>query len=270
MSIKDPTSSPIIPRTQTPLPGVAPQQVDTRPTGQPSTDRFDARPLDHRPATDVVAPGTSTGVVITAALRQKLAPFLKERPKKGFGYIVAQGDVLDQLLEEAYQDSEQQNGSDEDRLDKWIEAFLMYNRHLGLDTAAALQTAIGQLLFFPELNEMLDLRQKLEGTINPLNFPGIEAFMKLASLPPEASAYFHFISGKGPNPAPSLGLRADNNEARRGLGKRTKRWKTENVPNSMSRMARTAGSTVLTLVEEARNHRTAKPSKNGALNTEES
>src|SRR5262245_58465599 len=117
---------------------------------------------------------------------------------------------------------------------------------------------------------MLDLHTKLEGTINPLNFPAIESFMKLASLPPEASAYFHFITGKGPNPAPGLALRADNNEARRGLGKRTKRWKTENVPNSMSRMARTAGSTVLTLVEEARNHRTTKPSKNGVLNTEES
>src|SRR5688572_18862824 len=133
MSIKDPTFSPIVPRTQTPLPGVQPNpiaQTDARPAGQqPATDRFDARPTDHRQTADVVAPGTSTGVVITAALRQKLAPFLKERPKKGFGYIIAQGDVLDQLLEEAYQDSQDnQSGehSDDDRLDRWIEAFLLY------------------------------------------------------------------------------------------------------------------------------------------------
>lgn len=262
MSIKDPTSSPILPRSPAPL-GNAAAPVAARPAAQPPSsqpagDKFDAQANARKQ--DVAMPGASSGVVITAALREKLAPYLKERPKKGFGYIIAQGDVLDQLLEEAYEDTEDGQQSDDDKLDKWLEAFLLYNRHLGLETGEALQMAVGQLLFFPELNDMLELHSALAEHTNPLNFPAIEAFLKVASLPAEASAYFHFVQGRGPNPAPGLALRAEHNDVRRGLGKRTKRWKTENVPTSMSRMARTAGATVLSLVEDARNLRANKPS----------
>lgn len=254
MNVKDPTQTPLIPRpivgaqAQTPTP-----QAEAKP--QAKADQFaqSGRTTEGKPLNDLVPQGESRGQVLTPALKQKLAPYLKARPKKGFGYIVAEGDVLDQLLQEAYDDSEgDENESDEDRLEKWIGAFLSYNCHLGMNTADALSTAIGQLLFFPQLNEMLEFHTTLREAANPLSFPAIESFLKLAELPPEAASQFHFVGGKTASNA-ALKLRADESRERRGLGKRTKGLRgTETVQGSLSRLARQAGSVVLQMIEWGR------------------
>jgi hypothetical protein len=255
MNVKDPTSSPILSR---PIVGTQPQTPTPHTEAKPlqkAPDQFaqTGRSAEGKPLNDLVPQGQSRGQVLTPALKQKLAPYLKARPKKGFGYIVAEGDVLDQLLQEAYDDSEGEEGqSDDDRLEKWIGAFLSYNCHLGLNTADALSAAIGQLLFFPELNEMLEFHTTLRQAANPLSFPAIESFLKLAELPAEAAAHFHFVGGKSASNA-ALKLRADESQERRGLGKRTKGLRgTETVQGSLSRLARQAGGVVLQMVEWGR------------------
>src|SRR5258708_324090 len=49
------------------------------------------------------------GVFISPQLRKRLAKFLAGRPKNGFGYLIAKGDLLDHLLEEAYEDCHEEN-----------------------------------------------------------------------------------------------------------------------------------------------------------------
>jgi hypothetical protein len=223
-----------------------------------STDRIISHPDPRAPDAEQqallqgkVAPGTSVGVFVTPELRKKLAPFLKARPKRGFGYVIAAGDVLDDLLQEAYEDSEDRG--EDDRFDRYIAAFLEYNRHLGLKTAEALQAAVGQLLFFPELVELTEFRQALTLGTNPLNFPAIEAFLKIAGLDEAAARQFHWIAPGAHDvavDADPVGRRREREKA--GSGVRSRRLQFDQVGQNLSRLARAAGQSVLSLVERAR------------------
>jgi hypothetical protein len=136
------------------------------------------------------------GVFISPQLRKKLEPYLKKRPSRGFGYIIARGDVLDDLLDEAYDDSE--GGDDESRTASIIAAFLEYNRHLGLSGPEALNAAVGQLLFFPELQELLSMKETLARGASPANFPAIEVFLDFAGMPASAAPMFHWVAPRMP------------------------------------------------------------------------
>src|SRR5262245_35811302 len=102
MSAKDST---IQPKTFTPV-GSFPThaeiartpEVEQHPPVPRATDRIISQPDPRapdaqQPATlqTKVAPGTSVGVVITPELKKKLAPYLSTRPKRGLGYIIANG-----------------------------------------------------------------------------------------------------------------------------------------------------------------------------------
>jgi hypothetical protein len=138
------------------------------------------------------------GIFISPQLREKIKPYLKNRPKRGFGYIISKGDVLDDLLDEAYSDGEGEGRDDEQRMADIIAAFLIYNRHLGLTDPEALQAAIGQLLFFPELHELLSLTSALAHGVNPTTFPAIESFLQVAGMPPSAAKMFHWVAPRLP------------------------------------------------------------------------
>lgn len=128
------------------------------------------------------------GISVSAQLRKRLEKFLANRPKKGFGYIIANGDLLDDLLEEAYEDCDEEN-----RAEAYIAAFLEYNRHLGLSTPDALNAAVGQILFFPEMQELIEVQQILQRGMVPTNYPAIEEFLRFAGMPESAARMFHWV-----------------------------------------------------------------------------
>jgi hypothetical protein len=133
------------------------------------------------------------GIFVSLPLRKRLEKFLKNRPKKGFGYIIANGDLLDDLLEEAYEDCDEN-----DRAEAYIAAFLEYNRHLGLTGPEALNQAVGQLLFFPEMQELLKMQDIIDQGLVPSNFPAIEAFLSASGLPESAAKMFHWVPPRLP------------------------------------------------------------------------
>jgi hypothetical protein len=136
------------------------------------------------------------GIVISPDVRRKIAPFLRARPKRGFGYIVEDGDVLDDLLHEAYEEGEDE--SEESRADRYMAAFLEYNRHLGLTGPDALAAAVGQLMFFPELQELFELDEAMARGLVPANFPAIETFLAVCGLPASAATSFQWIPPRRP------------------------------------------------------------------------
>jgi hypothetical protein len=133
------------------------------------------------------------GIYIAPQLRKRLEKFFAGRPKKGFGYLIAKGDLLDDLLEEAYEDFDE-----ESRGEAYIAAFLEYNRHLGLSGPEALSAAVGQLLFFPEMQELFKMQEILDQGLVPSNFPAIEAFLAVAGLPDSAARMFHWVPPRLP------------------------------------------------------------------------
>jgi hypothetical protein len=134
------------------------------------------------------------GIFVAPQLRKRLERFLSNRPKKGFGYIIAKGDLLDDLLEEAYEDCDEEN-----RAEAYIAAFLEYNRHLGLEGPEALNAAVGQLLFFPEMQELLKMQELLERGAVPSNFPAIESFLSFTGMPEGAAKMFHWVPPRLPS-----------------------------------------------------------------------
>lgn len=136
-------------------------------------------------------PGASMGLVLSSALKRKIEAHLSKRPKAGFGYVVQSDDLLFDLIDEAYEQDEE-DGGDRRRERLFIAALLEMNRHLGL-TDPELEKTAGRLMFFPELDVLLEMEAQLAAGIPASGFPGLELFLELAGLPAEDARQFHWV-----------------------------------------------------------------------------
>lgn len=136
-------------------------------------------------------PGASVGLALSGALKRKLEGYLSKRPRAGSGYVVQREDLLFELIEEAYE-GEEDDGGERRRERLFVAALLEMNRHLGLKDPE-LETAAGQLMFFPELDAVLELEARIAAGIPVVGFPGLERFLDLAGLEPEEARQFHWV-----------------------------------------------------------------------------